>query len=154
MSSRPRSRTSRGSTRSTITPTGRPGWTSCSASWRSAALRSHSVRPFPRTLSTCTSCTCTPRIGEGSLRYNNDHLQYTTQILATAVCTKIFSKYVRIGWVESKQTIVQAILPCINLLTPHLFLYVLIRVSQIWVVFHSITVRCTLDNLALWRHWQ
>jgi len=64
---RPRSRTSRGFTRSTITPTGRPGWTSCSPSWRSAALRSPSVRPFPRTLSICTSCTCTPRIGEGSL---------------------------------------------------------------------------------------
>ena len=91
MCSRPRSRTSRGFTRSTITPTGRPGWTSCSPSWRSAALRSPSVRPFPRTLSICTSCTCTPRIGEGSLRYNNHHLQFTTQIWATFVCTQSVS---------------------------------------------------------------
>jgi len=60
---RPRWRTSRDSTRSMTTPTGRPGWTSCSTSWRSAALQSPSVRPYPKTLSTFTSCTCTPRIG-------------------------------------------------------------------------------------------
>jgi len=59
----PRWRTSRDSTRSMTTPTGRPGWTSCSTSWRSAALQSPSVRPYPKTLSTFTSCTCTPRIG-------------------------------------------------------------------------------------------
>jgi len=61
---RPRWRTSRGSTRSTTTPTGRPGWTSCSTSWRSAAPRSPSAPPFPKTHSIFTSCTCTPRIGE------------------------------------------------------------------------------------------
>ena len=62
--SKQKSRISSDSTRSTTTPTGSPGWTSCSTSWRSEELQSLSVRPFLKILSTFTNYTFTQRIEE------------------------------------------------------------------------------------------
>ena len=62
--SKQKSRIYRDSTRSTTTPTGSPGWTSCSTSWRSEELQSLSVRPFLKILSTFTNYTFTQRIEE------------------------------------------------------------------------------------------
>ena len=62
--SKQKSRICRDSTRSTTTPTGSPGWTSCSTSWRSEELQSLSVPPFLKILSTFTNYTFTQRIEE------------------------------------------------------------------------------------------
>ena len=54
--------------RLTTTQSGAPGWTSCSASWRSGAPPSASAPPSARTPSTSTGSTSSPRIVAASLR--------------------------------------------------------------------------------------
>jgi len=53
--------------RLTTTRRGEPGWTSCSASWRSAAPPSASAPPSARTPSTSTGSTSSPRTAAASL---------------------------------------------------------------------------------------
>ena len=84
----------------------------------------------------------------------------TTQILATSASKQMVSKYgVCAESLVDKATSFRhpslyqikppAMLPCKNLLTPHLFLYVLMRVSQILVVPYSPSQPSGLESSSL-----